>query len=169
MDSQPNGFGDSSRLASILRKVLMSNRLVLGLRESFTLGLDKQMAEIYQQAGTQDAASLPPERRQHRRLEMHLPLEFRRVSEPSSGQYRSVTRDVSTGGIYFETGIDDLQTGELLDIEMTIPPGEGHFPYQGRVSSVAKVVRTKMPATGEAPKARIGIGAAFRESFNLSF
>ena len=129
------------------------------------------MAEIYQQTGTQDAAALPPERRKHRRLQMHLPLEFRRVSEPSSGQYRSVTHDVSTSGIYFETGLDDLQTGELLDIEMTIPLGEGHFPYQGRVSSVASVVRTEMPstATGDAPKVRIGIGAAFRESFKLSF
>ena len=112
----------------------------------------------------------PRERRKYRRLQMHLPVEFRRASETSSGYHRSVTRDVSTGGLYFETVLDDLAKGELLDIEMTIPPGEGHFPYQGRVSSVAKVVRTEKSASGaEMINPRVGIGAAFRESFKLSF
>ena len=129
------------------------------------------MEGISQQTGMQDAASLPPERRKHRRLQMHLPLEFRRVTESAAGKYHSVTRDVSTGGIYFETAMDDLRKGELLDIEMTIPPGEGHFPYQGRVSSVARVVRTEKPSGSAGPTAnrRMGVGAAFRESFKLSF
>ena len=128
------------------------------------------MEGMYQQTGTQDAAALPLERRKHRRLQMHLPLEFRRANEMSAGQCHSVTRDVSTGGIYFETGMDDLRKGELLNIEMTIPPGEGHFPYQGRVSSVAKIVRTDKPGSDlELTNPRIGIGAAFRESFKLSF
>ena len=129
------------------------------------------MEGISQQTGTQDAASLPPERRKHRRLQMHLPLEFRRVTEPAAGQYHSVTRDVSTGGIYFETAMDELRKGELLDIEMTIPPGEGHFPYQGRVSSVARVVRTEKPSASAERSAnpRMGVGVAFRKSFKLSF
>ena len=128
------------------------------------------MEGIYRQTGTQDSASLPPEQRKHRRLEMRLPLEFRRVSEPDAGQHRSVTKDVSTGGVYFETVLDDLRKGELLNIEMTIPPGEGHFPYQGRVSSVAKIVRADKPAADAAlTNPRVGIGAAFRESFKLSF
>ena len=129
------------------------------------------MEEIFQQTGMQDATSLPPERRKYRRLQMHLPLEFRRVSEPATGQHHTVTRDVSTGGIYFETAMDDLRKGELLDIEMTIPPGEGHFPYQGRVSSVARVVRTEKPSgsVGRIVNRRMGVGAAFRESFKLSF
>jgi len=129
------------------------------------------MEGISQQTGMQDAASLPPERRKHRRLQMHLPLEFSRVAEPAAGQHRSVTRDISTGGIYFETLLDDLRKGELLDIELTIPPGEGHFPYQGRVSSVARVVRTERPSgsAGRTANPRMGVGAAFRESFKLSF
>ncbi len=129
------------------------------------------MEGIYQQSGTQDTASLPPERRKHRRLQMHLPLEFSRVAEPSAGQYHSVSRDVSTGGIYFETAMDELRKGELLDIKMTIPPGEGHFPYQGRVSSIARVVRTQKPSASAQRTAnlRMGVGVAFRESFKLSF
>ena len=134
-------------------------------------GPDGQMAEIFQQTGMQEAGSLPPERRKHRRLQMHLPLEFRRATESAAGQHRTMTRDVSTGGIYFETAMDDLRKGELLDIEMTIPPGEGHFPYQGRVSSVARVVRTERPSNSAERTAnpRMGVGAAFRESFKLSF
>ncbi len=129
------------------------------------------MERGYQHIGTQDAASLPPERRKHRRLQMQLPLEFSRVSEPAAGQCHSVTRDVSTGGIYFETAVDDLRKGELLDIKMTIPPGEGHFPYQGRVSSIARVVRTEKDLTSAERTANscMGVGVAFRESFKLSF
>ena len=129
------------------------------------------MAEIFQQTGMQEASSLPPERREHRRLQMHLPLEFRRATESAAGQHHTMTRDVSTGGIYFETAMDDLRNGELLDIEMTIPPGEGHFPYQGRVSSVARVVRMEKPSglSGRTANRRVGVGVAFRESFKLSF
>ena len=129
------------------------------------------MDETYVHTGTPEAIPSPPERRRHRRLQMALPVEFRRSAEPSAGPYRSVARDVSTGGIYFETMLEDLRKGELLDIELTIPPGEGHFPYQGRVSSVAAVVRTKKLASlaSQVANPRIGVAAAFRESFKLAF
>ena len=128
------------------------------------------MSEVYGHTGSQEARPVPRERRKHRRLQMHLPVEFRRSGQTVTGFHHSVTRDVSTGGLYFETVLDDLGKGELLDIEMTIPPGEGHFPYQGRVSSVAKIVRADKPAADAAlTNPRVGIGAAFRESFKLSF
>ncbi len=129
------------------------------------------MEGTYTNTGTQGVSPMPSERRKYRRLQMHLPLEFRRVAESAGQQYRSVTHDVSTGGIYFETVLDNLREGELLDIEMTIPPGQGHFPYQGRVSSVAKVVRANKHAgsANAVSSLRMGIGVAFRESFKLSF
>ena len=129
------------------------------------------MDEIYAQTGTPESVPSPPERRKHRRLHMSLPVEFRRVGQSSTGRHRSVASDVSTGGIYFETMLDDLRKGDLLDIELTIPPGEGHFPYQGRVSSTAAVVRTEKLAksAGLISNPRIGVGAAFRESFKLAF
>ena len=126
------------------------------------------MEEIYAQTGTPQSVPNPPERRQHRRLRMSLPLEYRRAGHPSTQLHRSVVRDVSTGGIFFETMLDDLREGDLLDIELTIPPGQGHFPYQGRVSSTASVVRTEKLA-GQIASPRIGIGAAFRKGFKLAF
>ena len=99
---------------------------------------------------------------------MSLPLEYRRAGQPSTQLHRSVVRDVSTGGIFFETMLDDLREGDLLDIELTIPPGQGHFPYQGRVSSTASVVRTQTLA-GQISSPRIGVGVAFRKGFKLAF
>ena len=99
---------------------------------------------------------------------MSLPLEYRKAGQPSTQLHRSVVRDVSTGGIFFETMLDDLREGDLLDIELTIPPGQGHFPYQGRVSSTASVVRTEKLA-GQITSPRVGIGAAFRKGFKLAF
>ena len=126
------------------------------------------MDEIYAQAGTPESAPNPPERRGHRRLRMSLPLEYRRLGRPSTELYRSVVRDVSTGGIFFETALDDLKKGDLLEIELTIPPGEGHFPYQGRVSSKAEVVRTEK-LVEQISTARLGVGAAFQKGFKLAF
>ena len=129
------------------------------------------MDETYAHSGTPEAIPSPPERRRHRRLRMALPVEFHRSAESSAGPYRSVARDVSTGGIYFETMLEDLRKGELLDIELTIPPGEGHFPYQGRVSSVAAVVRTEKlaPLGLQIANPHIGVAAVFRESLKLAF
>lgn len=129
------------------------------------------MDDTYAHTGIPEAIPSPPERRKHRRLRMALPLEFRRSAQPSVGPYRSVARDVSTGGIYFETVLEDLRKGELIDIELTIPPGEGHFPYQGRVSSVAAVVRTEKSASSasQITNPRIGVAATFREPFKLAF
>jgi len=123
------------------------------------------MEEIYAQPGPSESVPNLPERRRHRRLRMSLPLEYRKVGQPA---HRSVVRDVSTGGIYFETMLDDLREGDLLDIELTIPPGQGHFPYQGRVSSTASVVRTEKLA-GQISSPRVGVGVAFRKGFKLAF
>ena len=129
------------------------------------------MDDTYAHIGTPEAIPGLPERRKHRRLRMALPLEFRRSKMPTAGLCRSVAQDVSTGGIYFETVLEDLSKGELLDIELTIPPGQGHFPYQGRVSSVAAVVRTEKlpPSASQIANPRIGVAATFRQSFKLAF
>jgi len=61
----------------------------------------------------------------------------------------------------------------LLDIELMVPPGEGHFPYQGRISSVAEVLRCEAisdaPQEGEDGRERMRIAARFREPLKLVF
>ena len=109
-------------------------------------------------------------------------MEYRRADrEPQRMSTRTVTVNISPGGVYFETlAKPDIRPGVLLHLELIIPPGEGHFPYQGRVTTVAQVVRTTvLPADEEADdqvdgKAdygyrRLGIAATFKDSLKLSF
>jgi len=89
---------------------------------------------------------------------------------------RGVTSNISTGGIYFEAdvskGVSRLAPDALLDIELTIPPGEGHFPYEGHVNCVAEMVRWEELAdvNGIGPgRRRVGVAARFREPLKLAF
>ena len=115
------------------------------------------------------------ELRQHRRLEIRLPLECRRLIEGEGHALRSTTRNISTGGVYFEADISrDLpppETNSLLSVEMTIPPGEGYFPYEGHVRGIAEVLRCEPLASPESALAsrRVGVAARFREPLKLAF
>jgi hypothetical protein len=115
------------------------------------------------------------ERRKHRRLSIRLPMEFYPPEPGREAALRTVTRNISTGGVYFEVdllnGMPLPQVGSVLRLELTVPPGDGHFPYEGRVSSVAQVIRTDplAPPPAEADGRRIGLAARFREPLKLTF
>lgn len=89
---------------------------------------------------------------------------------------RATTRDISTGGVYFEAELGNgVGPGDLagpLDVELTVPPGDGYFPYEGRVRGVIDVVRCDSitdAASGSASGRRVGIGGSFREPLQLAF
>ena len=112
------------------------------------------------------------ERREYRRLDIRLPLECRRRDGGEESSFRTVSLNVSTGGLYFEADMEDLQPGMLLDLELTVPPGDGHWPWHGRVSAVGEVIRvcTIDPGTEAGSRARrVGVAARFRERLKLSF
>jgi len=117
----------------------------------------------------------PPERRKHRRLEIRLPLEYSFATLEDSLTYRTVTGNISTGGIYFEIEGKSPDAGGRLNLELTVPPGT-HFPYRGRVSTVAEVTRVIALAepldssdqVHPQPSGRFGVGARL-ESWVLSF
>ncbi len=115
------------------------------------------------------------DRRQHRRLEIRLPLECHRHVGSEDHVLRATTRNISTGGLYFETDLSDpllpLEPQSLLSVELTIPPGEGYFPYEGRVRSVAEVLRCdalESPGGGQGSP-RVGVAALFKEPLKLAF
>ena len=118
------------------------------------------------------------ERRQHRRLAIRLPLECYPEDSGPEQAVRTVTGNISTGGLYFELDLLDErvpapQVHSMVNVEMTVPPGDGHFPYEGRVRTAAEVVRCDRlaGAVNRQPAAppRVGIGARFREPLHLSF
>jgi hypothetical protein len=117
------------------------------------------------------------ERRQHRRLAIRLPLECHSSLAGGERALRTVTTDISTGGLYFEAdlpeGMNPPDANSLVRIELTVPPGAGYSPYEGRVSTVAEVLRSerlkpKARAGGAGP-GRVGIAARFHEPLHLVF
>lgn len=110
------------------------------------------------------------ERRTHRRLEIRLPLQYCPVDDTGANICRTVTRNIGTGGLYFETDDVDLRPGMLIDLDLTIPPGEGYSPYQGHITGVGEVVRVDSPDPNANPGVRrIGVATRFREGLRLSF
>jgi len=112
------------------------------------------------------------ERRAHRRLTIELPLQCARTGLSAPRAYRTVTRNVSSGGLYFESDSDEFRCGMLLELELTVPPGDGHFPYPVRVRALGEVVRIdELPAEEPAPEAppRFGIATRLRDPFQFAY
>lgn len=120
------------------------------------------------------------ERREHRRLNIRLPVEYRPIAQNGGQAIRTVTDNISTGGVYCEMdipeGITPPQVGSVWEVDVTVPPGDGYFPYHGRATSMAEVIRSCEPASSMSASSigmpairRIGIAARFREPLKLAF
>lgn len=110
------------------------------------------------------------ERRKHRRLEIRLPLQYCPVGDTGVNLCRTVTRNISTGGLYFDTDDLDIRPGQLIDLELTIPPGEGYSPYQGHITGICEVIRVDSSDTVVSAGARrVGVATRFREGLRLAF
>lgn len=116
-----------------------------------------------------ETPSTHDERRQHRRLEIRLPMEFSLGEAGGADRVRTVTRNVSTGGIYFETLPGDLRPGQTFRLALTVPPGDGYFPFTGQVRGEAEVVRIEPRPSPPQGHDRIGVAARFREDLKLDF
>jgi hypothetical protein len=46
------------------------------------------------------------------------------------------------GGLYFETADDAFMPGNLLKVELLIPPTAGLLEFGGKIAAFAKVMRT---------------------------
>ncbi|UCG15373.1 MAG: PilZ domain-containing protein [Phycisphaerales bacterium] len=113
------------------------------------------------------------DRREHQRLAVRFPLEYRIIDLEDPPIHRSVSRDISSGGVSFETDCDHIEVGTNLVVDLLVPPGEGHFPYAGRVRSDGRVVRVeRFLGAGEAANPtgpRFRIAAQFKHVPKLHF
>lgn len=116
------------------------------------------------------------ERRQHRRLSIRLPLDCYEGNQRANGLSRAVTRDISPGGLAFEVELapdaEPPAIHSLLTLELVVPPGDGHFPYEGHVRSLAEVTRCDVLQTAlsdpNLPR-KLEVAARFREPIKLLF
>ena len=81
------------------------------------------------------------EKRYHQRLPLRLRVHCQTVGLSSGKSYNGNTVDVSPGGMLVELSEPGLQEGQLLSIEMHVPPTTGLVEYGGRFSSYARVCR----------------------------
>ena len=82
------------------------------------------------------------EKRRHKRLGVSYNLSCRKVGSTGNITYDGHTVNVSTGGLYFETARDTFEQGELLKVELSIPPTSGLLEFGGKIAGFAKVLRT---------------------------
>lgn len=115
------------------------------------------------------------EKRQHRRVVLRFPLEYRSATDPHSPIRRAWSGNISPGGAYFETmlSLNSSPPGvdSLLRVEFVVPPGEGHFPFEGRVNGLLRIVRSEpLPETpASVGQHRYALAGQFCEPLQLSF
>ncbi len=81
------------------------------------------------------------EKRKHQRLPLRFAVLCQRVGVPVSKVYTGTSVDVSPGGMLIDFNTNVLKHGELLSVEMPIPPTKGILEYGGRFSGYARVIR----------------------------
>ena len=112
------------------------------------------------------------ERRRHRRLDICLPLDFHPEDINRGNIWHTVTQNVSTGGAYFETTLDDINVGNRLSLAIGVDPQDQRFPPDGKIISVGEVVRVNniddQSLSEEPALVRYGIGVKFRKALKLS-
>ena len=81
------------------------------------------------------------DRRMHQRLPLRLTVLCQKIGQLGGTVYAGSTINVSPGGVLAEFGDCHLEDGELVSVDMSIPPTEGLLEYGGRFSSYARVIR----------------------------
>lgn len=94
---------------------------------------------------------LEKDRRIHKRLQLKISVLCQTVGICGGTAFTGKTIDVSPGGILVEFNSRGLSDGQLLSIEMSVPPTEGLLEYGGRFSSYARVVRLEEAKAGVGP------------------
>lgn len=88
-----------------------------------------------------EASMMEEERRRHKRFPLKLSVYCQKVGLSGGKLYSGRTVNVSPSGMLIEMKGGELRDGELLSIEMTVPPTEGLLDFGGSFSSYARVVR----------------------------
>jgi len=82
------------------------------------------------------------EKRRHRRLGVKYDISCRIVGSTENKPYEGHTVNVSPGGLYFQTETETFMPGNLLTVELSIPPTSGLLEFGGKIAGFAKVLRT---------------------------
>jgi hypothetical protein len=117
------------------------------------------------------------EKRKHPRLPIGLDLSCREVGSAAEKWHSGCTMNISPGGLYFQTTTGAFKPGNLLNVELSIPPTTGLLEYGGRISGFARVLRADEIDSAKSEPARLrrvdlssaryGVAAEFCQSVKL--
>jgi hypothetical protein len=82
-----------------------------------------------------------PEKRTHRRLDAQYDISIRIIGSTDDESYSGCAANVSSGGLYFETVAGVFERGDLLKVELAVPPTLGLLEFGGKIAGFARVLR----------------------------
>lgn len=99
------------------------------------------------------------EMQRDRRIDHRVPLDLtavcHKVGQSPGRTYTARSVNVSPGGMLMEVNTSDFKEGQLLSVEMSVPPTEGLLEFGGRFSTYARIVRVQ-PDEQQRESDRIG-------------
>jgi hypothetical protein len=112
------------------------------------------------------------EKRKFKRLQIKLDLLCHKAYSTVKESHIGCTTNVSPGGLYFETETDVFKPGNLLTVELLIPPTTGLLQFGGSISGLGKVLRTHTISSHqkdtENSSVRSGIALEFCQPLNFA-
>lgn len=81
------------------------------------------------------------ERRKFKRLGANFDISFVEVGSLDEQFQSGRTVNVCAGGVYFEMSTDTFKPGNLLKVQLSVPPKAGLLEFGGKVAGFAKVLR----------------------------
>ena len=104
------------------------------------------------------------EKRKQQRLPIKLDLTCRKIGSAQEKCHTGRTLNASPNGLYFQTAAGEFKPGNLLNVELSIPPTTGLLEYGGRISGLARVLRIEDVHLTEGRSALYGVAVEFCHS-----
>jgi hypothetical protein len=84
-----------------------------------------------------------PERRKFKRMGARFDISYIQVGSVKEQPKSGYTVNLSPGGLYFKTSDCISGQGDLLNVQLTIPPTQGLLEFGGKMRGFARVLRTE--------------------------
>ncbi|UCF14472.1 MAG: PilZ domain-containing protein [Phycisphaerales bacterium] len=107
------------------------------------------------------------DKRKHQRLPLNYDISCRKVGSKVDKSYYGRTVNVRSGGLYFDTTIDEFERGDVLKVVLEIPPRAGLLEFGGKLAGYANVLRTERLRGNDPARGKYGVAAQFCRSPKL--
>jgi hypothetical protein len=111
------------------------------------------MPEKKRMTGKQD------DRRLYRRIPLKLAVLCQKAGLMEGRLYTGNTINVCPGGVLMEINGAGLDVGELVNLELAVPPTQGLLEFGGRFSTYARILRIQAPPHKPPEEVMVGEGS----------